>query len=363
MTTGALAAGLEGVIASSTAISSIEDGVLRYRGYRIEDLAQNATFEEVASLLWEGELPTRRDLDALNTELRGSYLLPERTARFLRRIRGTGARNNPMSFLITGVALLALGEPEAEETSSAANRRKGCRLTAQFHTLVGVLCQALYAREALVPNRQLSIAADLLRMVRGEPASPTEIGALDVALILHADHELNASTFAARVTAATLSDIHSAVISALAALKGPLHGGANRMVLEMLDEIGSVDNVESWLDRGLAERRRIMGFGHRVYKSGDPRADILKDLAGKLVSGGDAARHYEIARKLDELVTARTGHLPNVDFYSAPTYELLGFPRELFTCLFAVSRIALIRPRAEYVGPGPRQWLPIEARR
>ena len=232
------------------------------------------------------------------------------------------------------------------------------------------------ARQRLAPDVSLSIAADLLYMVRGQPASASSIRALDAALVLHADHELNASTFAARVTAGTLSDMHSAVIAALAALKGPLHGGANRMVLEMLDEIGSVENVEPWLDRALSEKRRLMGFGHRVYKTGDPRAEILKQLAAELPSSGDGARHYEIARALDRAVSDRTGLLPNVDFYSAPFYELLGLPREMYSALFAVSRIAgwtahimeqyennrLIRPRADYVGPGPREWQPIGER-
>jgi citrate synthase len=374
--TTATVGGLEGVVASSTAISSIEDGVLRYRGYRIEGLARHASFEEVIALLWDGELPTARELASIESELRAAYGLPDMSDRFLRRIPPTGAGSDPMAFLLAAVALMALGEPEAHDRSTEAARRKAVRLTAAMHTAVGTLSQALYGRERAGPDQALSIAADLLQMVRGQPAPPEAIRALDVALVLHADHELNASTFAARVTAATLSDMHSAVVSALAALKGPLHGGANRMVLEMFDEIGTVSNVSGWVDRALIEKRRIMGFGHRVYKTGDPRALILKELAGQLADAGPAA-HYEIALRLDELVTARTGLLPNVDFYSAPIYELLGLPRELFTCLFAVSRIAgwtahimeqyennrLIRPRAEYIGPGPREWLPIEARR
>ena len=375
MTTRALS-GLDGVIASTSAISSIEDGVLRYRGFRVEDLARHATFEEAVFLLWDGDLPTGSSLDHLNSELRAGYALPEATERFLRRIPPTGAGVNPLSYLMTAVALLALSEPEAEETTPAANRRKAIRLTAQFHTAFGVLAQALHARERVAPDVSLSIAADLLYMVRGQPASASSIRALDAALVLHADHELNASTFAARVTAGTLSDMHSAVIAALAALKGPLHGGANRMVLEMLDEIGNVENVEPWLDRALSEKRRLMGFGHRVYKTGDPRAEILKQLAAELPSSGDGARHYETARALDRAVSDRTGLLPNVDFYSAPFYELLGLPREMYSALFAVSRIAgwtahimeqyennrLIRPRADYVGPGPREWQPIGER-
>lgn len=376
MTTTAPASGLEGVVASSTAISSIEDGALRYRGYRIEDLARHAGFEEVVALLWDGELPNAQQIQTIRGELAAAYRLPELTERFLRRIPPTGAGSDPMAFLLAAIALMAIGEPEADDRSSEASRRKAIRLTAAMHTAVGTMSQALYSRDRVPADPGLSIAADLLFMVRGEPAPPAAVRALDVALVLHADHELNASTFAARVTAATLSDMHSAVASALAALKGPLHGGANRMVLEMLDEIGSVNNVDRWLHQALAERRRIMGFGHRVYKTGDPRALILKDLAGQLVAGG-SSNHYEIAVKLDGLVSERTGLLSNVDFYSAPTYELLGIPREMFTCLFAVSRIAgwtahimeqyennrLIRPRAEYVGPGPREWLPIEDRR
>ena len=375
MTTTTPAPGLEGVIASSTAISSIEDGVLRYQGYRIEDLARKAGFEEVVALLWDGDLPKAMELETLKGELGAAYRLPEMTERFLRRIRPTGAGNDPMAYLLAAVALMALGDPEAEGRTADANRRKAVRLTAAMHTAVGTMSQALFNREPVTASPQLSIAADLLYMARGETATPDAVRALDVALVLHADHELNASTFAARVTAATLTDMHSAVASALAALKGPLHGGANRMVLEMLDEIGSVENVEPWVERALAEKRRIMGFGHRVYKTGDPRALILKELAGRLAASAESS-HYEIALRLDELVSERTGFLPNVDFYSAPTYELLGFPREMFTCLFAVSRIAgwtahimeqyennrLIRPRAEYVGPGPREWRPVEDR-
>jgi citrate synthase len=375
MTTTATA-GLEGVIASSSAISSIEGGVLRYRGYDIQDLARHARFEEVIALLWDGELPDRTALADLERELRASYQLPEPTERFLRSTSPGGAGSNPMSILIAAVAMLALAEPESEGTSTSVSRRQAGRLAARMHAAVGLLAQALYGEEHRAADEGLSIAADLLQMVRGEPAPERDVRALDLVLVLHADHELNASTFAARVTAATLSDIHAAVTSALAALKGALHGGANRMVVEMLDEIGSVENVEPWLDRALLGKRRIMGFGHRVYKTGDPRALILKEVAAGLASNGEAGRHYEIAVRLDELASERTGLLPNVDFYSAPTYELLGFPHELFTCLFAVSRIAgwtahimeqydnnrLIRPRAEYVGPPARAWVPMDKR-
>jgi citrate synthase len=376
MTTRALGSGLEGVIASSSAISSIEEGVLRYRGYRIEDLARHAGFEEVVGLLWDGDLPSAHELDRLGRELRAAYGLPEMVDRFLRRIPPTGAGNDPMAILIASTSLMALAEPEVEHRSPEASRRKAVRLTAAMGTAVGTLCQVLYNKEPGKPDAGLPIAGNLLLMVRGDMPSPPAMRALDVALVLHADHELNASTFAARVTAATQSDMHSAVISALATLKGPLHGGANRMVIEMLDEIGDVSNVEPWFDRALAQKRRLMGFGHRVYKTGDPRAAILKELGRDLLAEGGDSSHYEIAVRLDELVSERTGLLPNVDFYSAPYYDLLGFPREMFGCLFAVSRIAgwtahiteqyqdnrLIRPRAEYTGPGPREWLPVEQR-
>ncbi len=368
------AAGLAGVVAGKSSIAFIDGsrGILRYRGYDIHDLAAHATFEEVAYLLWQGDLPDRVALADFTTLLAGQREVP---AEVLRILADAPADAAPMALLRTTVSALALHDPEAELATSDANRRKAARLTAQMATLVAAIGRLRQHREPVAPDPALSHAANFLYMLRGERASEREVRALDTALVLHADHGFNASTFAAKVTAATLSDMHSAITSAIGTLKGPLHGGANQRVREMLEQIGSVDRVTAWVDARLAAGERIMGFGHRVYKVEDPRARHLRAAAESLLDQGDP-RLLRISERLIEVVQERKPLNVNVDFWSATLYDYLGLPAELYPLIFALSRVSgwtahvmeqyadnrLIRPRAEYVGPGPRSYRPLAER-
>lgn len=368
------ASGLAGVVAGKSAIGFIDGqrGILRYRGYDIHDLAEHSTFEETVYLLWNGDLPNRADLADFVTFLASQR---EVASPILEFIQSAPAEATPMGLLRTAVSALAQYDPDAEDMSLAANKRKAGRLTAQMGTLVAAIERTRSALEPVAPDPALGHAANFLYMLRGERASEAESRALDVALVLHADHGFNASTFSAKVTAATLSDMHSAVTSAVGTLKGPLHGGANQRVKEALEEIGSIDRVEEWVDAKLAAKQRIMGLGHRVYKVEDPRARHLKALAEALAEHGDPAL-VQISERLVEVVQARKPLNVNVDFWSASLYSYLGLPAALFPMIFALSRISgwtthimeqyadnkLIRPRAEYVGPGPRAYVPLADR-
>lgn len=371
------ARGLDGVIAASSAICSITEGSLRYRGYEIEDLAAHCSFEEVVYLLWHGDLPQSvRTLDSFRAELTAGSELPRAVARFVQGIGPTGAGANPMSFLRTAVSTMSLFDPEEEHMSPAANLRKATRLVARMPTLVGGIANRLQNRDLGAADSRSGLAANFLQILHCQEPKADMVKALDSAFVLHADHELNASTFAARVTAATLSDIYSAVTSALGALKGSLHGGASQSVLAMLEEIGSLADVEPWLERTLGAGQRVPGFGHRVYRLGDPRASILKDGCRTLSRSAADVQRLRVAERLEDLMRQRTGLLANVDFYSAPFYRLLGIPSEMFTAVFAMARMAgwtahimeqyednrLIRPRAAYRGAGPRNWRPIDVR-
>lgn len=370
----ARAGGLAGVVAGRSSISSIdgEAGDLRYRGYDIHDLATESSFEETVWLLWEGELPGRAELADFTTALTRDREVHGDVLEILRHApRDAG----PMATLRTGASALGLHDPEAEEMSEQANRRKARRLTAQLATVAAAAQRYREGLEPVAPDRALGHAANFLYMLRGERPSEAEARALDVALVLHADHGFNASTFAAKVTAATLSDMHSAITSAVGTLKGPLHGGANQRVREMLDDIGSVAQVESWVDAKLERGERIMGFGHRVYRVEDPRARHLRAHA-EAVAEADEDRLVEISRRLVEIVKERKDLEINVDFWSASLYSYLRLPPEIFPVIFALSRISgwtahvleqyadnrLIRPRAEYVGHGPREWVPLSER-
>ncbi|HEV7678248.1 MAG TPA: citrate/2-methylcitrate synthase [Candidatus Dormibacteraeota bacterium] len=367
--------GLEGVVAGASALCDIDGrtGRLLYCGYDIVDLAEHSSFEETAYLLWHGELPSTAQLDELRSELR-DHLDPQPAVWDLARAAGPSA--NPMAVLRTQVSLLGALDAEAEDNSEPANRRKAARLVAQVGTLVAGTERIQQGLHPIAPRRDLGIAANFLYMLRGTEADADEVRSFDVALVLHAEHGMNASTFAARVTAATLSDMHSAITSAIGALKGPLHGGANERVMELLRELSDVSTARGQVSEMLAQKRRIMGFGHRVYRTEDPRATILRRYSRSLGERAGETRWYELTRAVEDAVLAEKGLYPNVDLYSASAYTSLGIPQRVFTPIFAVSRMAgwtanvieqhrdnrLIRPDSDYIGPAPRDYVPLEAR-
>ena len=379
--TTAVKEGLEDVIAGPSAICEVYGGDrqrgipgrLTYRGYDIHDLAQHSTFEETTYLLWHGELPTRQELAELEQALQQNRPLPDEVLDLMRRLP---RRSAPMDVLRTVVSALALWDPEENDDSDAANHRKALRLTAQMGTIVAAWHRLRSGQEPIPPKIGHNTAEAFLYMLTGDDTDDVGERTLDVALILHADHELNASTFAARVTAATLSDVHSAITSAIGALIGPLHGGANEGVIHMLQEMGDLAQVEPYLKRELKARRRIMGFGHRVYKTDDPRATHLREMSRQLGERRGDLKYWDMSRKIEEVMMREKGLYANVDFYSASTYAALGIPTDLFTSVFAVSRIAgwtahvleqyannrLIRPRAEYIGERDRPYVPIAQR-
>jgi 2-methylcitrate synthase len=368
-------AGLEGIVAAQSSISDVngEEGKLIYAGYDIHDLAEHATFEEVIYLLWNGKLPTATQLSTLKAQLNSEAGLPGDIVKLIRLIPKTA---NPMEMLRTVVSALSLYDPDGDDNSLEANARKAIRLTAKFPIIVTTFQRVRNGLDPVHPQKELSLAGNFLYTLNGEEPDEVATRTMDVAFVLHADHELNASTFAARVTAATLSDMYSAIVSAIGTLKGPLHGGANEGVIKNLLEIGSVDAVEGWVKDAFAQKKKIMGFGHRVYRTVDPRATHLVEMSRKLGERTGETKWYEMSRKMEEVVT-REKHLnANVDFYSASTYYALGIPTDLFTPIFACSRISgwtahvleqfrnnrLIRPRAEYVGPRGLKYVPIEER-
>jgi citrate synthase len=368
-------AGLEGIVAAQSSLSDVngEEGKLIYAGYDIHDLAQHATFEEVIYLLWNGKLPTSSQLETLKTALNAEAGLP---ADVIQLIKLLPKDANPMDVLRTVVSALGLYDPDGADNSIEANERKAIRLTAKFPIIVTTFQRVRNGLEPVHPQSGLSLAANFLYTLKGEQPDDIATRTMDVAFVLHADHELNASTFAARVTAATLSDMYSAIVSAIGTLKGPLHGGANEGVIKNLLEIGTIDRVEQWVKDAFAAKKKIMGFGHRVYRTVDPRATHLVEMSRQLGERTGETKWYEMSRKMEEVVT-REKHLnANVDFYSASTYYALGIPTDLFTPIFACSRISgwtahvleqfrnnrLIRPRAEYVGPRGLRYVPIQER-
>lgn len=366
--------GLEGIVATTSAISSIIDDTLTYAGYDIDDLAENATFEEVIYLLWHGSLPTQSQLEELTKQLAENAAIPEEVLNHFKTY--PIGKVHPMAALRTAVSLLALYDDEADTMNDEANYRKAIRIQAQMPTLVTAFARVRKGQEPVAPRTDLSFAANFLYMLTGNEPEAIEEEAFNKALVLHADHELNASTFTARVCVATLADIYSGVTSAIGALKGPLHGGANEQVMKMLTEIGSVDKVESYINKKLQNKEKIMGFGHRVYRKGDPRAKHLRDMSQKLTELTGQPEYYEMSVKIQDLVTGQKNLPPNVDFYSASVYHSLGIDHDLFTPIFAVSRTSgwiahileqyannrLIRPRAEYTGPGMQKYVSIEKR-
>jgi citrate synthase len=369
--------GLEGVVATNSSICYIDGdrGVLAYRGIDIHELADNSTFEETCYLLWFGKLPTRNELRELKERLAEERKLD---GSIIHRLHLAPKHALPMDVLRTIVSALSFYDPEYQKNDHAANVNKAIRLTSQIAMIVATYDRIRKGKPVVEPDRSLSHAANFLLMLNGDHPSKTAERALDIALVLHADHELNASTFAARVTAGTLSDMHSAITSAIGALKGPLHGGANEAVFRILESISSsgADPVE-YVKGMLAQKKKIPGFGHRVYHTEDPRATHLRVMSRDLGNSSGDSKWFEISRKIEEFIKADKKLNANVDFYSASTYHALGIDVDLFTPVFAVSRISgwtahvieqlndnrLIRPRAEYLGPAyPSRYVPIEKR-
>lgn len=366
--------GLEGVIATQSSISSIIDDQLTYVGYRIDDLAEKSTFEEVVYLLWNLKLPTQEQLDTLTKDLAENMEVPDAIIDHFKSYDLTTV--HPMAALRTAVSLLGLYDDEADILEGEANQRKAIRLQAKMATIVAAFARIRNGKEPVKPRKDFSYAKNFLYMLNGEEPEELEVEAIDKALILHADHELNASTFTARVCVATLSDLYSGITSAISALKGPLHGGANEQVMKMLLEIGEVERAIPYIEEKLANKELIMGMGHRVYRKGDPRAKHLKEMSKELTKRTGEQKWYEMSVKIEEYIKEEKGLPANVDFYSASVYHSLGIEHDLFTPIFAMSRVSgwiahileqyadnrLIRPRAEYIGPTTRDYVPVDER-
>jgi citrate synthase len=375
----AVATGLRGVVAASSSIGDVngEKGELIYQGLNIHDLATKSTFEEVVFLLWNGRLPTRAEFDELRKNLATDFELPWEATELIKGMYHRVPKNaDPMAALRTVVSALGMFDEDAHDLSRESSIRVATRLTAQFPTIVAAIERARNNLEPIAPKPELNIATNFLYMMKGEMPDEFDAHVLDVALILQADHELNASTFTARVVAATLADMYSSVTAALGALSGPLHGGANTAIMKILLEIDSIDRVESYVKDALAKKKKIMGFGHAVYKTEDPRATHLRRLSQEMGQRKGDTRWYDVTAKLEEVMKREKGLLPNVDAYSASTYYMMGIPLDLYTPIFAISRISgwtahileqygdnkLIRPRAEYVGPRNVPYVPIDQR-
>ena len=370
---GAIDRGLENVVACTTAISAIVGSTLTYRGYTIEDLAAHSTFEEVVYLLWNGRLPTQKEYSDFQASLHEKMALPQRCFGWF---HGLPTEVHPMDFLHAVVAGLSLHDPDANVIADEPNRRKAIRLTARLGTIIAAYHRVRTGQWPLQPIKGKSLSWNFLYMLCGEEPEPKRVKQFDTCLILHADHELNASAFSARVTSSTESGLYSSIMAAIGTLKGPLHGGANERVMRMLQEIGSMDHIEPFLKEALAEKRKVMGFGHRVYKEGDPRAKILREMSRQITAEIGQPQLYEMSVRIDDVMQREKGLLPNVDFYSATVYHAMGIPTDLFTPVFAMSRVAgwcahvleqyaknrIYRPRGKYVGPTGLRYVPIEQR-
>ncbi len=370
--------GLEGVVAAESKMSFIDGnlGILEYVGIPIAALAENSTFEETVFLLWNGRLPKRAELDEFIAQIRAQYPLPKELIDIITSFPKTA---EPMHVLRTGVSALSLWDRTPDAITPDDVHAKGISMMAKMPAILTTFDRYRQGKPIVPPDRSLSFAANLMYMLNGEKPTRTMEKALDVCLILHTDHGLNASTFTARVIASTLSDVYSAISGAIGALRGPLHGGANEGVMHMLNEIGSLDNVEPFIRGRLERHEKVMGFGHRVYKTRDPRAMFLKGFSKKLAEQTGNSKLYEMSRKIEDLMDAAVGSrgiYPNVDFYSATTYHCIGLKLDLFTPMFAISRIGgwlghvieqqdgnrLIRPKADYIGPHDQPYIPIDER-
>jgi 2-methylcitrate synthase/citrate synthase II len=370
--------GLEGVIAGESELCLVDEGEtgLLYRGYGIADLAEHSTFEEVAYLLLFGHLPTSQELKDFSGQVADQSLLPRQVEAFL---DGVPQGSHPMDVLRTGMSLLGMTDPEAADGATDANLRKSIRLVAQIPLLISAADRFARGTPLLPRHQELSFAENLLYLLtgqKGDARAQAMARVLDVSLILYAEHEFNASTFSARVTASTMTDLHSAITSAIGTLKGPLHGGANEAVAQMFLEIDSPTHAEPWVREALAAKRRIMGFGHRVLKNGDARSSIIQRHAAALSRVCGDHRWYDIATAVEQVMREEKGLYPNLDFYTAAAYLLMGIPRMLYTPVFVCSRITgwcahvieqqshnrLVRPRALYTGPSKREYVPLDRR-
>jgi len=373
--TAAAATGLRGVVVGASTVSDVvgDKGELIYQGYNIHELAKSSTFEEVAFLLWNKRLPRRAELDELKHAIGEAYAVPKPIIDLLRQIPREA---DPIDVLRTAVSALEFYDPEARDISREVSLKTSIKLTAQFPTLVAAADRIRRGLDPVEPLPDENIATNFLYMLKGEKPSEHDAHVFDVCLVLHADHELNASTFTARVVAGTLANIYASVTAAIGALSGPLHGGANTNVMKTLLEIGDIENLEGFIKQALAEKRKIMGFGHAVYRTEDPRATHLRKFSKEMGERAGNTKWYEMSRKLEEVMMREKGLYPNVDFFSASTYYVMGIPLDLYTPIFAISRITgwtahileqyadnkLIRPRAEYVGPRNLQYITIDDR-
>jgi citrate synthase len=364
------------VVAAQSAIGDVngEQGILIYQGYNIHDLAEHSTFEEVVYLLWNGRLPKKEELADLTERLRRNYEVPAPVMELMKQFPKEA---DPMDVLRTAVSALDFYDPDnGHGTDREAAVKSAVRVTGQIGTIAAAWDRIRNGNDPIAPDKNLSIAENFLYMLRGERPDAEEARMFDVCLILHADHELNASTFTTRVVAGTLAGMYGAVTAGIAALAGPLHGGANTNVMKMLQEIGSLDKVDEWVDKALAEKRKIMGIGHAVYKTEDPRATWLRRYSQKMAERKGESKWFQMSQRIEKLMHEKKGMFPNVDFYSASTYFLMGIPMDLYTPIFAVSRISgwtghileqyahnkLIRPRAEYIGERDLKYTPIDER-
>lgn len=369
--------GLEGVVAAKSHLCQIDGaaGKLYYMGYPIEELAEGSTYEECVYLLWHGRLPRHEELESLKAELRAGRTLPQQVIDFIAMLPHT---SHPMDALRTVASLMATFDHNPE-ISPEANLHRAVSLTALFPTIVATFHRLRQNQKPVESHPKLGHAANFLYMLYGVEPDDATAKVMDVAMILHLDHEMNASTFAALVTASTLSDLYSAVSSGVGALKGPLHGGANEAVLKMLLEIGDPKNVEAYIDNSFAKKKKITGFGHRVYKNYDPRARILKEYARRMSEQTKFSRFFKINDRLEKVMVERKGKqgiFPNVDLYSGIIYHQMGITTDLFTPIFAIARVAgwtahvleywldnrLFRPNSIYEGPGPRKFVPLSQR-
>ncbi|HEX8525254.1 MAG TPA: citrate/2-methylcitrate synthase [Tepidisphaeraceae bacterium] len=368
-------AGLEGVVAAKSAICFIDGkaGRLVHRGYEIGDLVENLSFEETAFLLWDAKLPTRAQLNELKQQIAANVALPGFAQKLLRTIPH---QTPPIDVMRTAISALGGVDPDLSSNELAADRRKAVRILAQLPTIVCAFHRLRNGTEPVAPDPSLSIAGNFLYMLNGAKPHDTLTRVLDAALVLHAEHGMNASTFAARVTAATLADMHAAITAALAALKGPLHGGANQDVMELLLEAGTPEKAEQLVRQMLADHQKVPGFGHRVYRTLDPRATFLRKMSKQLGEAAGNSKWYEMSERLIPIVKQLKDKDPNVDFFSASAYYTMGIPLDLFTPMFGIARAAgwsahvmeqhqnnrIIRPTDDYVGPFGLKTVPIEQR-
>lgn len=368
----AATAGLRGVVAAQSSIGDVngEEGILIYQGYNIHDLAEHSTFEEVIFLLWNGRLPKSDELEDLEKQIRANYEAPAEVIALMKQYPKDA---DPMDVLRTAVSSLDFYDKDGHGTDREHAIKAAIKLTGQIGTISAAWDRIRNGKDIIAPDKDLNIAENFLYMLRGEKPDADEAKMFDICLILHADHELNASTFTTRVVAGTLADMYGAVTAGIAALAGPLHGGANTNVMKMLIEIGDLDKVEPWVDKALEEKRKIMGIGHAVYKTEDPRATWLRKFSKQMAEKKGESKWFDMSQKIEQLMHEKKGMFPNVDFYSASTYYLMGIPLDLYTPIFAISRISgwtghileqygnnkLIRPRAEYIGPRDLKYVPI----